>query len=128
MRAIWAQACEMSNLNHFSAAAEYRRGVYIRTTIAMRTINNTIDTQSLLSAQLNANVAQMVANAAMSEGFAAVACLISGPDEYSYGNLGGIIGNSNTPVEVEAAAMRRADVFDSESMALRQQVCELLQE
>ena len=129
MRAIWAQACEMGNPDHFSAAAEYRCGVYIRTTITMRAINNTIDSQSLLSAQLNANAAQMIANAAMSEGFAAVERLISGSNEYRYWNLGAVIGYGITPVEVEAAAMRRRlDAFDSEIMALRQQVCELLQE
>lgn len=119
----------MGNLDHFSAAAKHRCEVYIRTVTAMRTINDTIASRSSLRAQLNAKATRLIRNANMSETLAAIERYITESSAYRYGNLGVVYGYGNTPVEVEAAALRRrADAIANENLVLQQRSRELLQE
>ena len=121
MRAIWAQACEMGNLDHFSAAAKHRAEVYFRTKAAMRTINETIGSQLELKCSL-------LANAATLNSIALTARSVRGHSTYSYGNLEVGYGYGS-PEEVEAAALRRrAEAIGNGDPSLLQQLHELEQE
>ncbi|CUS11387.1 unnamed protein product [Tuber aestivum] len=109
MNRIWAEACQMNNVDHFAAAARHRTEVYLRVKPTMEEVRAHLQMQRDRMGYPPATAA-----AGSSAGYQHVPI---GFDGYTYGNL--VVGYGYaSPQDVEAATMAGANPTGIEDPAL----------